>query len=139
MSCIDKARLRLSPCSRRLLLEAKRIETEYDSTKENCDQAREMSQYVLDTLGREESTQTQEISLRLAQEIGMINQKAYELINQTIKKMSTICGMSLEDMDIDHGTPGASRGKREVSVLQYPGWVIDAERVARSCSLAVSK
>ncbi len=69
----------------------------------------------------------------------MISQKAYELINQTIKKMSTICGMSLEDMTVDYGTMDASRGKRAVSVLQYLGWVIDTERVAWSCSLEVSR
>ena len=82
--------------------------------------------------------QTQEVRLLLEQELGMISQKACKLINQTIKKTLTDCGLSLEDMDAGHGTRSASSGKRRVSVLQYPDWTTDTERVTLSCSLAVS-
>jgi hypothetical protein len=67
----------------------------------------------------------------------MISQKACGLISQAIKKTFPDCGMPLGDTDVDYGTLGASSSKRGVSVLQYSGW-IDTERVARSCSLAVS-
>jgi len=66
--------------------------------------------------------QTQEIRFLLEQELGVISQKTFGLINQTIQKASLDCGMSLEDMDVGNGTRDASRGKRGVSVLQYPGW-----------------
>jgi hypothetical protein len=80
-----------------------------------------MSQAVLDTWGRVESMQTEEIRLLLEHELGIISQKACGLINQTIKKTSIDCGMSLEDMNVGYGTPGVSSGKRGVSGLQYPG------------------
>ena len=47
----------------------------------------------------------------------------------------TDSGMLLEDMDVGHSTRVASSG---VSVVQYPGWATDTERVTRTCSLAVS-
>jgi hypothetical protein len=66
--------------------------------------------------------QTQDIGFSLERELGVISQKACGLINRTIKKTLADCGMSLEDMDVGHGSPGASRGSGEVSVLQYPDW-----------------
>ena len=65
--------------------------------------------------------QTQEIRLLLEQELGVISQKACGLIHQTIMKVLADCGLSLEDMDVGHGGPGAARD-RGVSVLQYPSW-----------------
>ena len=64
--------------------------------------------------------QTQEIRSLLEQELGMISQKACELINQVIEKILPDCGMSLEGMDVGYSTPGASSGTR-VCVLQSPG------------------
>jgi hypothetical protein len=66
--------------------------------------------------------QTQEVRLLLEQKLGLISQKAYGLLDQTTKKASTDCGVLLEDMDVVHGSPGTSRGRGGVSVLQYPGW-----------------
>jgi len=103
------------------MLEARRIEAEYDAAKRSYGQTPEMSQAVLDTWGRIESMQTQEIRFLLEQKIGVMSQKACGLLNRTIKKTLLDCGMSLEDMDVGHGTRGASTGKRGVSVLQYPG------------------
>jgi len=77
--------------------------------------------------------QTQENCSLLEQELEMISKKANGLINQTLRKTLPDCGMSLEDMDVGHGTRGAS-----VSMLYYPGWATDTERVDRSCNLAVS-
>ena len=94
-----------------------------------------MTQVVLDTLGRVESMQTQEIRLLLEQELGMINERACGLINQTITKISTDSGMPLEDMDVGHRTRSTSRG---VSVVQYPGWATGTEGATRSCNLAMS-
>ena len=71
-----------------------------------------------DTWDRVESLQAREIRLTLEQELGMISQKAYEFVNQTIKKTlqdSTFGSIWLEDMDLD-----ASSGKRGVSIMQYP-------------------
>ena len=65
--------------------------------------------------------QTQEIRLLLEQELGVISQKACGLIHQTIMKALEDCGLSLGDMDVGHGEPGAARD-RGVSVLQYPSW-----------------
>jgi hypothetical protein len=96
------------------------MEAEYDAAKRRYDQAPELSQSVLDTWGRVESMQTQEVRLLLEQELGLISQKACGLLNQTTKKAVADCGVSLEDMDVVHGSPGTSRG-RGVSVLQYPG------------------
>ena len=112
--------VRLSPC-RLKLIEARRIETEYDAAKSSYDQAVEISQVVLDTWGRVESMQTEEVRSLLEQKLGMISQKACGLINETIKKISLDCGMSLDDMDAGHGTRSASSGKRGVSVSQYLG------------------
>jgi hypothetical protein len=100
----------------------------------------EISQTVLRSWDRVGTLQTQEIRSLLDQELEMISQKACGLVNQTIEKILPDCGMSLGalgDMDVDSGTLGASSGKRCVSVLQYSGWT-DTDRVARSCSLAVS-
>ena len=76
----------------------------------------EISQVILDTLGRVESMQTQEVHSLLEQELRMISQKAWGLINQTIMKTLTDSGMSLENMDVGHSTQSASS---RVSVLQY--------------------
>ena len=94
-----------------------------------------MSQVVLDTLGRVESMQIQEIRSLLEQELGMISQRACGLINRTITMTLTDSGMSLEGMDVGHSARVASSG---VSVMQYPGRATDTERVTLSCSLAVS-
>jgi len=104
------------------MLEASRMQAEYDTAKRSYDQMAEKSKVVLDTWGRIESMQTQEIRSLLEQELGVISQKTCGLINQTIQKTLLDCGMSLEDMDVGNGTRGASSGKRGVSVLQYPGW-----------------
>ena len=64
--------------------------------------------------------QTREIRLLLEQELGVISQKACGLIHQTIKKALAGCGLSLEDMDVGHGGPGATRDR--VSVLEHPTW-----------------
>ena len=128
--------VRLSPC-RRKLLEARRIEGEYEAAKRNYSKALEISKVVLEMLSRVESMQTQEARLLLEHELGLINQWAYGLINKTITKTLKDCGMSLEHMDVGHSTQGASSGKRGVRVWQYLGWVIYTERVIRSCRLAV--
>ena len=99
----------------------KRIEAEYETAQKSYDRACEISQTVLDTWGRVESMQTQEIRLLLEQEIGVISQKACGLIHQTTKKALVDCGLSLEDMGVGHGGPGPARD-RGVSVLQYPSW-----------------
>jgi len=104
------------------MLEARRMQAEYDAAKRSYDQMAEMSKAVLDTWGRIESMQTQEIRSLLEQELGLISQKTCGLINQTIQKTLLDCGMSLEDMDVGNGTRDASSSKRGVSVLQYPGW-----------------
>jgi len=65
--------------------------------------------------------QTEEIRHLLEQALGVISQKACGSINRTTKKALEDSGMSLEDIDLGNGGPGASRG-RGVSVLQYPGW-----------------
>jgi hypothetical protein len=97
------------------------MEAEYDAAKRSYDQAPELSRSVLDTWGRIESMQTQEVRSLLEQELTLIDQKACGLIDQTTKKALADCGMSLEDIDVGHGSPGTSRG-RGVSVLQYSGW-----------------
>ena len=112
-----------------------RIKTEYDAAKKICDEAPKVFQVVLDTLGRVESMQTQEVRLLLEQELGMISQRACGLVNQTITMTRTNNGMSLEGMDVGHITQVASSG---VSVVQCPGWTTDTERVTISCSLEVS-
>jgi len=104
------------------MLEARRMQAEYDAAKRSYDQMAEISKVVLDTWGRIESMQTQEIRSLLEQGLGLISQKTCGLINQTIQKTLLDCGMSLEDMDVGNGTRDASSGKRGVSVLQYPGW-----------------
>ena len=129
--------VRLSPCRQKLSIEAKRIEAEYDAAKRRCDEALKTSQAVLETLGRVGSIQAQEVRSLLEKELGMISQRACESINQTITKTSTDGGMSLENMDVGHGTRRSSSGKR-VSVVQYHGWDTYTERVAGSCSLVVS-
>ena len=111
------------------------LEAEYEAAKKNYCERRETSKVILETLSRVECMQTQENSLLLERELGMINQKACGLINQTITKTLPDSGMSLEDMDVGHSTRIASS---RVSVMQYPGCAIDTERVTRSCSLAVS-
>ena len=65
--------------------------------------------------------QTEEIRLLLEQELVVISKKACGSIHQTIMKALADCGLSLEDMDVGHGGPGAARD-RGVSVLQYPTW-----------------
>ena len=80
-----------------------------------------MTRTVLDSLGRVESMRIQEVRLLLEQELGMISQRACGLINQTITKTLTDSGMSLEDMDVGHGTRSASSGNGGVSVVQYHG------------------
>ena len=111
----------MSSCRRKLFIEERRIEAEYEAAKRKYIAAPEISKVGLETLSRVESMQTQEARLFLEQELGLINQRACGLINQTIMKISTDCGMSLEDMDVGHGTPGASKGKRGVRVVQYLG------------------
>ena len=113
--------VRLSPCRRILLIEGKRIETEYETAQKTYNRACEISQTVLDTWGRVESMQTQEIRLLLEQELGVVSQKACGLIHQVIKKALADCELSLEDMDVGHGGPSPARD-RGVSVLQYPDW-----------------
>ena len=98
------------------------MEAEYDAAKISYDQTSEISKAVLDTWGRIESMQTEEIRFLLEQELGVISQKTCGLINQTVQKTLLDCGMSLEDMAIGNSTRDTSRGKRGVSVLQYPGW-----------------
>jgi len=115
------------------VLERQRIANEYDAVERRCNQAPEISRAVLDTWGRVESMQTQESRLLLDQELEMISKKATRLINQAFRKTLTDRGTSLEDMGVGHGTRGAS-----VSMLYYPGWATDTERVDRSCNLAVS-
>ena len=61
--------------------------------------------------------QAQEVRLLLEQKLGMISQRACGLINQTIMKTLTDSGMSLEDMDVGHGTRGVSSSKRGVSMV----------------------
>ena len=61
--------------------------------------------------------QAEEVRSLLEKKLGMISQRACELINQTITKTSTDGGMSLEDMDLGHGTRGASSSKRGVSMV----------------------
>ena len=107
--------VRLSPCRRKLHIEARRIEAEYEAAKRNHSEAPGVSKAALETLGRVESIQTQEARLRLEEELGLINQRACGLINQTITKTSADRGMSSEDMDVGHGTPGAPSGRRGVS------------------------
>jgi hypothetical protein len=115
---IRPAFVHLSPCRRELLLRRKfLLETECEATKNSYYQAREVSQAVLNTWDRVESILTQEIRLLLEKELGMISQKVYGLISQTIKKTSQDCGMSLEDMDVGHGTQSPSSGNGGVSVL----------------------
>ena len=130
--------VRLIPCRQKLWIEAERIETEYNAAKGRCDEAPKISQAVLETLGRVGSMQAKEVRLLLAKKLGMISQRASGLINRTIAKTLTDSGMSLGDMDVGHGTRGASRSNRGVSVVQYHGWVTDTERVARPCSLMAS-
>ena len=113
--------VRLSPCRRILLIEGKRIEAEYETAQKTYNQACEISQTVLDTWGRVESMQTEEIRTLLERELGVISQKACGLIHQTIKKALADCGLTLEDMHVGDGGPGAARD-RGVSVLQYPIW-----------------
>ena len=61
--------------------------------------------------------QTQEIRLLLEQGLRVISQKACGLIHQTIQKALSDCELSLEDINVGHGGPGAARD-RGVSVLQ---------------------
>ena len=97
-----------------------------------------ISRAALETLGRVGSIQAQEVRVLLEKKLRMINQRACGLINQTITKTLTDSGMSLEVMDVGHGTRGASSGERGVSVFQYHCWATDTERVTRSCRLVVS-
>ena len=110
------------------------MEAEYDTAKKNYDEAPKMSQVVLDTLDRVGSMQTEEVRLLLERELGMISQRAFGLIDQTITKTLENSGMSLRDVDIGHSTRSAPSG---VSVVQYPDWATGTERVTRSYSLAV--
>ena len=107
--------VRLSPCRRKLLIEARRIEAEYEAAKRSSSEAPGKSKAVLETLSRVESMQTQEARSRLEEELGLISQRASGLISQTIMKTSTDCGMSLEDMDLGQGTPAAPSGRKGVS------------------------
>jgi len=104
------------------MLEARQIKAEYNAAKRSYDQTPEISKAVLDMWGRIESMQPEEIRGLLEQELGVMSQKMCGLINQTIQKTLLDCGMSLEDMDVSNGTQDTSSGKRDVSVLQYPGW-----------------
>jgi len=115
------------------MLEASRMQAEYDAAKRSCDQMAEVSKAVLDTWGRIESMQTQEIRFLLEQELGVISQKTCGFINQTIQKTLLDCGMSLEDMDVGNGTRDA-RSK----CVTVPWLGPDTERVAQSCRLWVS-
>ena len=119
---VGSAFVRLSPCRRILLIEGKRIEAEYDTAKIAYIQAPEISQTVLETWDRVESMQTQEIRLLLEQELGVISKKACGSIHQTIMKALEDCGLSLGDMDVGHGGPGAARdrGVSVYSILAGP-------------------
>ena len=75
----------------------------------------------METLGRVGSIQAHEVLSLLQKQLGMISQRACGLINQTITKTLTDSGMSLEDMDVGHGTRSASSGNGGVSVVQYHG------------------
>ena len=93
------------------------METEYEAAKRSCNEAPKISQAVLGALGRVGSMQAQEVRLLLEKKLGKISQRACGLINQTITKTLTDSGMSLEDMDVGHGTRSASSGRRRVSVV----------------------
>ena len=112
-----------------------RIKTEYDAAKKICNEAPKILQVVSDTLGRVESLQTQEVRLLLEQKLGMISERARGLINQVVNMALMNRGMSSEGMDVAHSTQVASGG---VSVVQYPDWATDTERVTRTRSLAIS-
>ena len=111
-----------------------RIKTEYDAAKRDYDEAPKVSQAVLDTLGRVESMQAQEVRLLLGDAFGMISQRACGLINQTITMTLADGGMSLGGMDVGHSTRVASNG---VSVVQYPGCATGTDQVTRSFRPAV--
>ena len=72
---------------------------------------------VLETLGKVESMQTQEVRLLLEQKSGMISQKASGSISERIIKSLMDSGMSLEAMDVGHGTRSVSSSTRGVSVV----------------------
>jgi len=86
------------------MLEARWMEAKYNTAKISYDLTPEISKAVLDTWGRIESMQTEEICFLLEQELGVISQKTCGLINQTNQKTLLDCGMSLEDMVISNGT-----------------------------------
>lgn len=130
--------VRLSPCRRKLLAEAERIEAEYNAAKKRCDEAPKIAQVVLGTLGRVGSLHAEEARLPLEKQLGTISERACGLINQTITKTLEDNGMSLEDMDVGQGTRTSTIGRKGVSVAQCPCWVTHTELVTRSCSLAVS-
>ena len=109
--------VRLSPDRQTLFIEEKRIEAEHDAAKRRYNEAPGISKAVLETLGRVESMQTQEVRLLLEQKLGMISQKAYGLINVAITESLTDSGMSLEDMDVGHGTRGVASNMEGVSVV----------------------
>ena len=100
-----------------LIIEAKRIEAELDAAERRCNEAPKISKGVLETLGRVESMQIQEVRLLLEEKLGMINQEACELINQTITKTLTDGGMSLEGMDVGNGPRSVPASMRGVSVV----------------------
>ena len=109
--------VRLSPGRQTLIIEAKRIEAELDAAERRCNEAPKITKGVLETLGRVESIQIQEVRLLLEEKLGIINQKACELIKQTTTKTLTDGGISLEDMDVDHGTQSVPSSMKGVSVV----------------------
>jgi len=118
--------VRLSPGRQTLLIEAERLDAELDAAERRYNEALEISKAALETLGRVESMQTQEVRLFLEQKSGIISQKACGLINETIIKSLTDSGMSLmslEDMDVVHDTRSVERSIKGVGVVWYPGWV----------------
>jgi hypothetical protein len=103
---------------------------EYVAAERNYYQAHEEFQSVLDTWDRVEDMQIQDIHLLLEQETGMISQKAYGLINQSIDKTLQdwkLGGIQLEDVDLGHAKRGASGGKRGVRMSLYSTWTTYAE------------
>ena len=96
---------------------AKRIEAEHEPAERRYNEALEITKTVLETLGRVESMQTQEVRLVLEQKSEMIAQKACGLINETITKSLTGSGMSLGDMVVGHGTRTSSSSMTGVSVV----------------------
>ena len=81
--------------------------------------------------------QTQEARLLLEQKLEMISQRACGLIGQTLTKAVTDNRISLEHLDVGHGTLSVTSGIGGVSVVQYPGRPAYSELLTKSRSLAL--